>query len=220
MGRVDWNRSGAVDAWPPLAVSSRMGRVDWNRPRSLHSSNNSRLFPYGKSGLKYIPPHVSNVYLLSLPVWEEWIEISTSGFSKNLALVSSRMGRVDWNVTKVSTNSLCPSLFPYGKSGLKLLCEGSQRGVFQSLPVWEEWIEIFKIASESAHMTVSSRMGRVDWNGHPLLFPPHRHGLFPYGKSGLKSERDEPCSRRAARLFPYGKSGLKLYDRIKHLGNS
>ena len=80
---------------------------------------------------------------MSLPVWEEWIEIQ----------------RV--NV------GLCPDV--------------------ASLPVWEEWIEIVT--------------GYLD--------DTYTIGLFPYGKSGLKSGRKGIGIGDETSLFPYGKSGLK-----------
>ena len=53
------------------------------------------LFPYGKSGLKFISDHGMNDGNKSLPVWEEWIEIARENAKKASAEVSSRMGRVD-----------------------------------------------------------------------------------------------------------------------------
>ena len=76
----------------------------------------------------------------SLPVWEEWIEMSGG------------------------VGGLPPAarLFPYGKSGLK--CQAGSEGDEQraSLPVWEEWIEIAKSGGMLTTNLVSSRMGRVD----------------------------------------------------------
>ena len=57
----------------------------------------NRLFPYGKSGLKSTGWPSASMGSPSLPVWEEWIEITTSS----------------------STAPAPPGLFPYGKSGLK-----------------------------------------------------------------------------------------------------
>ena len=57
--------------------------------------------------------------LLSLPVWEEWIEIMPT-----------------------CTVICLVGLFPYGKSGLKFQREDVSEGGSMSLPVWEEWIEI------------------------------------------------------------------------------
>ena len=67
------------------------------------------------------------------------------------------------------------SLFPYGKSGLKLREKPAGSLAAESLPVWEEWIEIRGV--EEAQ----------DTNGR----------LFPYGKSGLKWE-GQAMSKRAA----------------------
>ena len=57
------------------------------------------LFPYGKSGLKYCPELLAAGIVMSLPVWEEWIEML---YYPTIAL--SQRG-----------------LFPYGKSGLKFV---------------------------------------------------------------------------------------------------
>ena len=53
------------------------------------------LFPYGKSGLKWMNYSLKYENDMSLPVWEEWIEIATSSRSRKRLCVSSRMGRVD-----------------------------------------------------------------------------------------------------------------------------
>ncbi len=53
------------------------------------------LFPYGKSGLKFLGNGVTLEDAASLPVWEEWIEIGSSPASAPCICVSSRMGRVD-----------------------------------------------------------------------------------------------------------------------------
>ena len=53
------------------------------------------LFPYGKSGLKFCGAQLGNVLAVSLPVWEEWIEICGSHVRHPNRAVSSRMGRVD-----------------------------------------------------------------------------------------------------------------------------
>ena len=57
---------------------------------------------------------------MSLPVWEEWIEIP-------FLLVF---------------RGLCVGLFPYGKSGLKYPGQLADQRFRLSLPVWEEWIEM------------------------------------------------------------------------------
>ena len=54
-----------------------------------------RLFPYGKSGLKYGGARLTAPVIGSLPVWEEWIEISANAAAEAANAVSSRMGRVD-----------------------------------------------------------------------------------------------------------------------------
>ena len=76
----------------------------------------------------------------SLPVWEEWIEMHP--------------------VLCIYLQAL--SLFPYGKSGLKLPLLFAAAHYLQSLPVWEEWIEICRILAIWQMKEVSSRMGRVD----------------------------------------------------------
>ena len=55
-----------------------------------------RLFPYGKSGLKSTSPTGALRAAVSLPVWEEWIEMSGRYWTgAPNSSVSSRMGRVD-----------------------------------------------------------------------------------------------------------------------------
>ena len=53
------------------------------------------LFPYGKSGLKYGDVLIAVLDGGSLPVWEEWIEMSMAAARASSGSVSSRMGRVD-----------------------------------------------------------------------------------------------------------------------------
>ena len=53
------------------------------------------LFPYGKSGLKFLYYIIFAAVIPSLPVWEEWIEISANAAAEAANTVSSRMGRVD-----------------------------------------------------------------------------------------------------------------------------
>ena len=53
------------------------------------------LFPYGKSGLKLERFQAPDFPHVSLPVWEEWIEMIVWLQSAHSLFVSSRMGRVD-----------------------------------------------------------------------------------------------------------------------------
>ena len=79
----------------------------------------TRLFPYGKSGLKCLFPRSHRQRALSLPVWEEWIEIVRRADRRN-ALKSLPVWE-EW--------------IEIGKTALNL-------GRAESLPVWEEWIEM------------------------------------------------------------------------------
>ena len=164
MGRVDWNALTMVNIFY-LVVSSRMGRVDWNIFVTGFNRRSER----------------------SLPVWEEWIEISYP----------------------ICLDFHDSSLFPYGKSGLKYRHYATYFAFCMSLPVWEEWIEIRKHGKKNKlHRHVSSRMGRVDWNVDAGGTESVYNGLFPYGKSGLKCACYNQNDTFAC-LFPYGKSGLK-----------
>ena len=207
-----------------------MGRVDWNT-RLLQLWRKERgLFPYGKSGLKSC--FLGWVYgaLRSLPVWEEWIEIALRRRKPDHHVVSSRMGRVDWNPNEKTHPSFLPvssrmgrvdwngeyeitvsavaGLFPYGKSGLKFFgghCGGDGP---RSLPVWEEWIEMFpasQMCTQSPSLPVWEEWIEM-WKCYCANH--RRMGLFPYGKSGLKFITAIKRNARK-RLFPYGKSGLK-----------
>ena len=64
--------------------------------------------------------HPDRLYALSLPVWGEWIEITSSPFSMRFLV----------------------SLSPCGESGLKSMYHACNRMWIVSLPVWGEWIEI------------------------------------------------------------------------------
>ena len=98
-------------------------------------------------------------------------------------------------------------LFPYGKSGLKCRLPDRPADRARSLPVWEEWIEIFDVPIG----LVASRLFPYGKSG--LKYILHGGfvaigGLFPYGKSGLKFHHAFMHKIRKS-LFPYGKSGLK-----------
>ena len=166
----------------------------------------------------------------SLPVWEEWIEMSApipiSSSGRSLPVWEEWI-EMCWKSRKRQRDGC---LFPYGKSGLKSARLYGPTGRRGSLPVWEEWIEM-------NHWQCTNE----------------RSGLFPYGKSGLKSDRRalrgrawgslpvweewiemlecvpgtrrsmslpvweewieipfaNSCRLSARSLFPYGKSGLK-----------
>ena len=77
---------GSLPVWEEW-IEMLMGRRFLNRI--------SGLFPYGKSGLKFAARVGVDVGAGSLPVWEEWIEILYSSARAEMAVVSSRMGRVD-----------------------------------------------------------------------------------------------------------------------------
>ena len=135
--------------------------------------------------MKYGVVVVNQVFIQSLPVWEEWIEINGSSLSSWTG--SSLPVWEEWIeiVQMVLSDSVKECLFPYGKSGLKfpprrsahafsglfpygksgLKFRNSERNTGnerRSLPVWEEWIEIPWPSTAAGRTTVSSRMGRVD----------------------------------------------------------
>ena len=186
MGRVDWNmkllaapakfpglfpygKSGLKFACKgsvlrPQGVSSRMGRVDWNDVCDCIKFCGRSLFPYGKSGLKSRSELIYHSRFWSLPVWEEWIEIICDCVNPLPYGVSSRMGRVDWNLLIIYICCTLFCLFPYGKSGLKWR---KQRG---TLCGWWVSSRMGRVDWNTQILTniwkevVSSRMGRVDWN--------------------------------------------------------
>ena len=145
---------------------------------------------------------------MSLPVWEEWIEIQRGYDTDTPLLVSSRMGRVDWNAN------------PYGK--LFLYHVSSRMGRVD----WNKWYQpcmnSTQVSSRMGRVDwngcalrvddrqgVSSRMGRVDWNDYnaPFTFVigvSSRMGRVDWNILGIGLNRQQCC------LFPYGKSGLKL----------
>ena len=166
------------------------------------------LFPYGKSGLKF----------------------ARTGGPKNMLTGLFPYGKSGLKSVVRGRAPQTLGLFPYGKSGLKsgrCILPGWPSG---SLPVWEEWIEIWMAAKLRRGMSslpvweewIEMRVMDFDiirspslpvWEEWIEISPfqstlPTRGGLFPYGKSGLKSSctvswLNPPC------LFPYGKSGLK-----------
>ena len=77
------------------------------------------LFPYGKSGLKWLMARLSLKSARSLPVWEEWIEI---------------------------THTICHTYntmsLPVWEEWIEIKGIAALNPVIPSLPVWEEWIEI------------------------------------------------------------------------------
>ena len=75
----------------------------------------------------------------SLPVWEEWIEIP----SRYCFL---QIGRS----------------LPVWEEWIEIKIKRHTGGISPSLPVWEEWIEIFLRGGIAPAPNVSSRMGRVD----------------------------------------------------------
>ena len=76
---------------------------------------------------------------MSLPVWEEWIEIYRGG-----------------------ERVLTPLSLPVWEEWIEMLISCYPTGRDGSLPVWEEWIEITPRVNRSTAPRVSSRMGRVD----------------------------------------------------------
>ena len=103
-------RTGSLPVWEEWIEIPPSSALSCRRPRLFPYGKSGlkfivfqpfgtdvRLFPYGKSGLKSSLAERSRCHHASLPVWEEWIEIS--------------------GITTVVSPPNC--LFPYGKSGLK-----------------------------------------------------------------------------------------------------
>ena len=180
-----------------------------------------------------------NSLIPSLPVWEEWIEICLrrrpdkpaglfpygksglkfflkSGQDPSTIIVSSRMGRVDWNdfvfanrdeAQRVSSRM---GRVDWNLSPVYLIL----KRVVSSRMGRVDWNDAYPHHPHSE--PVSSRMGRVDWNRLTPEYAFIIDRLFPYGKSGLKCfQRTKRCLD--ARLFPYGKSGLKLIDQQERI---
>ena len=80
---------------------------------------------------------------MSLPVWEEWIEMEVNLINILILQVSSRMGRVDWNAKayRIEENGEIESL-PVWEEWIEMYNYVGDNGRILSLPVWEEWIEI------------------------------------------------------------------------------
>ena len=90
--------------------------------------------------MKFVSSAGFRHWFLSLPVWEEWIEISMPRHD--------RRGKVSLPVWE-----------EWIEIGIGLRRTRCQR---MSLPVWEEWIEISGTGEIASVIHVSSRMGRVD----------------------------------------------------------
>ena len=69
-----------------------------------------------------------------------------------------------------------PSLFPYGKSGLKSLSSSILIDTSASLPVWEEWIEI-PITTRTYQFTATSLPVWEEWI--EILSDTRRLGCMP-----------------------------------------
>ena len=169
---------------------------------------------------------------MSLPVWEEWIEIASIDRKWKKYCVSSRMGRVDWNFCPSRREIANRGLFPYGKSGLKYtqtlktLCDISlfpygKSGLkspdcfplvnfCRSLPVWEEWIEITRICCKNWQYFVSSRMGRVDWNKCGYTADLGTHGSLPVWEEWIEigGGTDASADRRS---LPVWEEWIEIY---------
>ena len=79
-------------------------------------------------------------FRMSLPVWEEWIEIP---FSQRAAARSGRS-------------------LPVWEEWIEIGTWRARWKAERSLPVWEEWIEMHINIHGRSTAPVSSRMGRVD----------------------------------------------------------
>ena len=79
---------------------------------------------------------------MSLPVWEEWIEIDGRRYPNRTNVGLFPYGKSGLKCFPVVRLVPQLGLFPYGKSGLKSPAGGADPATSRSLPVWEEWIEI------------------------------------------------------------------------------
>ena len=101
---------------------------------------------------------------MSLPVWEEWIEIRV----KYTAANPSKRSLPVWEEwieigTGAGQADKAPGLFPYGKSGLKWLRRERAKADCRLFPYGKSGLKL-----------------------HPGASGDIRRRLFPYGKSGLK----------------------------------
>ena len=94
--------------------------------------------------MKYRVRCAQKLFLGSLPVWEEWIEM--------VMMIPSFRNEMSLPVWEEWIEILP---IEHGKDEM-------QDPVPRSLPVWEEWIEMTVLPTLPACITVSSRMGRVD----------------------------------------------------------
>ena len=123
-------------------VSTRLGRVDWNDSKIPSYTKGKKSLPVWVEWIETISYIQSEELKASLPVWVEWIETFPPVWMALSGLVSTRLGRVDWNKWNI-------------------LREDGSCG---SLPVWVEWIETCHWGLSVPHRCVSTRLGRVDWN--------------------------------------------------------
>ena len=101
--------------------------------------------------------------MVSLPVWEEWIETIWAGTDSHIAM--SLPVWEEWIET--CQNSGCA-------------------GKMASLPVWEEWIETRLAQSNNTSTIGLFPYGKSGLKHLFLCGLAPMVGLFPYGKSGLK----------------------------------
>ena len=151
------------------------------------------LFPYGKSGLKFPAALYLRLYVASLPVWEEWIEmcsslayrgttgrslpvweewIEISSSEARKALSKSLPVWEEWIEIPLENTAYTAEdgLFPYGKSGLKYARQHVLQDRHRSLPVWEEWIEIYRegarVLSPMESLPVWEEWIEIEDHGH------------------------------------------------------
>ena len=99
---------------------------------------------------------------VSLPVWEEWIEITPE--RREHTLSRSLPVWEEWiEITGPCAIGWLPRSLPVWEEWIEIAYTvASAMGAARSLPVWEEWIEMKQPATATGERQVSSRMGRVD----------------------------------------------------------
>ena len=102
------------------------------------------------------------------------------------------------------------SLIPFGMSGLKSIFCIAFNSIWQSHPVWDEWIEIFLNGTNRYFVHGLIPFGMSGLKYWMCLSTWGRVGLIPFGMSGLKYELNSFNLIHTYSLIPFGMSGLKL----------
>ena len=144
-----------------------------------------------------------------LPLWGKWIEMSLTNWKRWYWIVSSPVGEVDWNNTKLQATlqaELCLPLwgkwieinmtewknywtccvFPCGGSGLKYHSIPNHLTGNSVFPCGGSGLKYFFVIFSVRLHYVSSPVGEVDWNSNNSFSSCSKSCVFPCGGSGLK----------------------------------